>query len=37
VPLVIVNGKYSTGVSPAGGIPQLLNLMNDLAASEKGR
>jgi thiol:disulfide interchange protein DsbA len=37
VPLVIVNGKYSTGVSPAGGTPQLLNLINDLAASEKGR
>jgi thiol:disulfide interchange protein DsbA len=37
VPLVIVNGKYSTGVSQAGGTPQLLNLINDLAASEKGR
>jgi thiol:disulfide interchange protein DsbA len=37
VPLIIVNGKYSTGVSQAGGIPQLLNLINDLAASEKGR
>jgi thiol:disulfide interchange protein DsbA len=37
VPLIIVNGKYSTGVSPAGGTPQLLNLINDLAASEKGR
>jgi thiol:disulfide interchange protein DsbA len=37
VPLVIVNGKYSTGVSQAGGTPQLLNLINDLAASEKSR
>jgi thiol:disulfide interchange protein DsbA len=37
VPLIIVNGKYSTGVSQAGGTPQLLNLINDLAASEKGR
>jgi thiol:disulfide interchange protein DsbA len=37
VPLVIVNGKYATGVSQAGGTPQLLNLINDLAASEKGR
>jgi thiol:disulfide interchange protein DsbA len=37
VPLIIVNGKFSTGVSQAGGIPQLLNLLNDLAASEKGR
>lgn len=37
VPIIVVNGKYSTGVSLAGGIPQLLNLINDLAASEKGR
>jgi thiol:disulfide interchange protein DsbA len=37
VPLIIVNGKYSTGVSQAGGAPQLLNLINDLAASEKSR
>jgi thiol:disulfide interchange protein DsbA len=37
VPIVVVNGKYSTGVSMAGGAPQLLNLINDLAASEKGR
>jgi len=37
VPVILVNGKYSTGVSLAGGIPQLLNLINDLAASEKGR
>jgi thiol:disulfide interchange protein DsbA len=37
VPLIIVNGKYETGVGPAGGAPQLLSLINDLAASEKGR
>jgi thiol:disulfide interchange protein DsbA len=37
VPIVMVNGKYSAGVSSAGGTPQLLNLINDLAASEKGR
>ena len=37
VPLIIVNGKYETGVGPAGGTPQLLSLINDLAASEKGR
>jgi protein dithiol oxidoreductase (disulfide-forming) len=37
VPIIIVNGKYSTGVSLAGGTPQLLSLINDLAASEKGR
>jgi len=37
VPLIIVNGKYVTGVGPAGGAPQLLTLINDLSASEKGR
>lgn len=37
VPLIIVNGKYSTGVGAAGGEPQLLSLINDLAVSEKGR
>jgi thiol:disulfide interchange protein DsbA len=37
VPVIIVAGKYTTGVNTAGGVPQLLNLMNDLAASEKGR
>jgi len=37
VPLIIVNGKYSTGVGLAGGTSQLLSLINDLAASEKGR
>jgi thiol:disulfide interchange protein DsbA len=35
VPLVVVNGKYSTDVSHAGGQGQLLALINDLAASEK--
>jgi len=35
VPVMIVNGKYSTSVSEAGGTPQLLALINDLAASEK--
>jgi thiol:disulfide interchange protein DsbA len=37
VPIVIVNGKYSTSVGEAGGTPQLLALINDLAASEKSR
>jgi thiol:disulfide interchange protein DsbA len=37
VPLMIVNGKYSTGVTEAGGPTQLLSLINDLAASEKNR
>lgn len=35
VPTMIVNGKYSTGVSQAGGSGALLTLVNDLAASEK--
>ena len=34
---MIVNGKYSTSVSEAGGAAQLLSLINDLAASEKNR
>jgi thiol:disulfide interchange protein DsbA len=37
VPLIVINGKYVTGVGPAGGATQLLSLINDLAASEKGR
>jgi thiol:disulfide interchange protein DsbA len=37
VPTMIVNGKYSTSVSEAGGTTQLLSLINDLAASEKKR
>jgi protein dithiol oxidoreductase (disulfide-forming) len=35
VPLVIVNGKYTTDPGMAGGAGQLLQLINDLAASEK--
>jgi thiol:disulfide interchange protein DsbA len=37
VPLIIVNGKFSTGVTEAGGPTQLISLINDLAASEKNR
>ncbi len=37
VPVVIVNGTYSTSVSQAGGTDQLLILINDLAAREKRR
>jgi thiol:disulfide interchange protein DsbA len=37
VPLLIVQGKYTTGVSQAGGEKELLNLINDLAKSEKRR
>jgi thiol:disulfide interchange protein DsbA len=35
VPLVFVNGKYVTSVSEAGGEPQLVQLINSLAESEK--
>ena len=37
VPLLYVNGKYVTSVSEAGGNAELLQLINDLARSEKPR
>ena len=37
VPVMYVNGKFSTSVDEAGGTPQMLALVNDLAASEKNR
>jgi thiol:disulfide interchange protein DsbA len=37
VPLIVINGKYTTDVGMAGGAGQLLQLINDLAASEKQR
>jgi thiol:disulfide interchange protein DsbA len=38
VPLLIVNGKYTTTVTMAGGSPgSLISLINDLAASERPR
>lgn len=37
VPLVVVAGKYTTDVGKAGGQSQLVQLINDLAASEKRR
>jgi protein dithiol oxidoreductase (disulfide-forming) len=37
VPLLIVNGKYTTTVGMAGGPAQLVALLNALVASEKGR
>lgn len=37
VPVIYVNGRYSTGVTEAGGPAQLLSLIDDLAASEKNR
>ncbi len=36
VPTLIVNGKYRTDVGKAGGPQKLTQLLNDLAASEKG-
>ncbi len=37
VPVVVINGKYTTDVGKAGGPGELLSLINDLAASEKRR
>ena len=37
VPLIVVNGKYETDVSKAGGPGPLLQMINDLTASEKRR
>jgi protein dithiol oxidoreductase (disulfide-forming) len=37
VPVVFVNGKYKTDVGMAGGNSQLLQVINDLAASDKRR
>ncbi|HLQ12830.1 MAG TPA: thiol:disulfide interchange protein DsbA/DsbL [Steroidobacteraceae bacterium] len=38
VPLMIINGKYVTDVTMAGGSHDaLINIVNDLAASEKSR
>lgn len=38
VPMIIVNGKYTTTVTMAGGTPgNLISLINDLAASERAR
>ena len=36
VPFIAVNGKYATEVSKAGGEPQLIQLIGDLAAAEHG-
>jgi protein dithiol oxidoreductase (disulfide-forming) len=35
VPMVVINGKYRTDVSMAGGPEQLIQIINDLAAAEK--
>jgi thiol:disulfide interchange protein DsbA len=36
VPFFVVNGKYTTDVSSAGGEEQLIQLLNELAAREHG-
>ncbi len=37
VPAVIINGKYLTDVNMAGSPANLISIIDDLAASEKGR
>jgi thiol:disulfide interchange protein DsbA len=37
VPTIFIAGKFSTGVSEAGGPEKLIALIDDLAANEKGR
>ena len=37
VPVMYVNGKFSTSVDDAGGTTEMIALVNDLAASEKNR
>jgi thiol:disulfide interchange protein DsbA len=37
VPLMVINGKYVTDVNMAGSPANLISIVNDLAASEKGR
>jgi thiol:disulfide interchange protein DsbA len=34
VPMFIVNGKYTTDVTMAGGPEKLMSMLNDLAAQE---
>jgi thiol:disulfide interchange protein DsbA len=36
VPMVVVNGKYSTDLDQAGGEQQLFTLVNELSSSEHG-
>jgi thiol:disulfide interchange protein DsbA len=37
VPLIVVNGKYTTDIAMAGGEAQLVSLIGDLAAAEHKR
>lgn len=36
-PFMVINGKYTTDISTAGGVPQMLSLINDLANAERPR
>lgn len=36
-PFMVINGKYSTDIASAGGVPQMLTLINDLANAEAPR
>lgn len=35
-PFMVINGRYTTDVGAAGGIPQMLSLIDDLVAAERG-
>ena len=37
VPAVVVNGKYRTGASEAGGYPKLMELIDELTVREAAR
>jgi hypothetical protein len=37
VPLIVVNGKYTTDVGKAGSESRLIELINDLTAVEHAR
>lgn len=36
-PYMVIAGKYTTDITMAGGVPQMLSLINELAAAEKPR
>lgn len=35
-PFMVINGRYTTDIASAGGIPQMLALIDDLVAAERG-
>ena len=37
VPMVVINGKYTSDVGHAGGQTELISLINDLSAAERHR